>query len=46
MFAYGGTAAFPTFQNDMKHKHKFPISVIIGFMGEYALTVNPTFPSN
>lgn len=32
MFAYGGTASFPTFQNDMKDKRKFPKSVLIGFI--------------
>ncbi|CAG2178978.1 unnamed protein product, partial [Oppiella nova] len=28
VFAFGGAAAFPTFQNDMKDKTKFPIAVI------------------
>lgn len=32
MFAYGGTAGFPTFQNDMKHKNKFKYSLILGFI--------------
>lgn len=32
MFAYGGTASFPCFQNDMKDKRKFPMSVLIGFI--------------
>ncbi|XP_074604699.1 uncharacterized protein LOC141857999 [Brevipalpus obovatus] len=32
LFAYGGTAAFPTFQNDMKDKSKFSIAVCIGFL--------------
>jgi vesicular inhibitory amino acid transporter len=35
MFAYGGTASFPTFQNDMKDKSKFSQSVIVGFVGAY-----------
>jgi len=32
MFAYGATASFPTFQNDMKDKRKFPYSVLVGFI--------------
>lgn len=34
LFSFGGTAAFPTFQNDMKDKSKFSISVILGFIGK------------
>lgn len=33
MFAFGGTSAFPNFQNDMKDKRKFPRAVIYGFFG-------------
>lgn len=32
VFAFGGAAAFPTFQNDMRDKTKFPIAVVIGFI--------------
>ncbi|XP_015927645.1 uncharacterized protein [Parasteatoda tepidariorum] len=32
LFAFGGAASFPTFQNDMKNKHKFPTAVSIGFI--------------
>jgi vesicular inhibitory amino acid transporter len=32
-FAFGGAGAFPTFQNDMKNKRKFPLAVSIGFAG-------------
>ncbi|RWS25637.1 amino acid transporter ANT1-like protein, partial [Leptotrombidium deliense] len=32
MFAYGATASFPTFQNDMRERRKFPIAVVIAFM--------------
>jgi len=32
-FAFGGAGAFPTFQNDMKDKRKFPLAVSIGFAG-------------
>lgn len=32
MFAYGGTAPFPTYQNDMKEKDKWPQAVIMGFI--------------
>jgi len=35
VFAFGGAAAFPTFQNDMKDKTKFSYAVIIGFIGIY-----------
>lgn len=37
MFAYGGTASFPTFQNDMKDKRKFPQSVVVGFIGQFGI---------
>uniref|UniRef100_T1KQS2 Amino acid transporter transmembrane domain-containing protein n=1 Tax=Tetranychus urticae TaxID=32264 RepID=T1KQS2_TETUR len=37
LFSFGGTAAFPTFQNDMKDKSKFTMSVIIGFVALLAL---------
>ncbi|UYV60437.1 hypothetical protein LAZ67_1001152 [Cordylochernes scorpioides] len=30
-FAFGGTSAFPTYQNDMKNRSKFIFSVIIAF---------------
>uniref|UniRef100_A0A915JEX6 Amino acid transporter transmembrane domain-containing protein n=1 Tax=Romanomermis culicivorax TaxID=13658 RepID=A0A915JEX6_ROMCU len=33
-FAYGGHAAFPTIQHDMKQHAKFPISVLASFIGE------------
>jgi vesicular inhibitory amino acid transporter len=32
-FSFGGAGAFPTFQNDMKDKRKFPLAVSIGFGG-------------
>ncbi|XP_054154352.1 uncharacterized protein LOC128952915 [Oppia nitens] len=32
VFAFGGAAAFPTFQNDMKDRTKFPIAVVVGFI--------------
>ncbi|KAG8295869.1 amino acid transporter AVT1C-like [Homalodisca vitripennis] len=31
LFSYGGAATFPTIQNDMAHREKFPISAAIGF---------------
>ncbi|KAI1289229.1 Lysine histidine transporter 1 [Halotydeus destructor] len=31
LFAFGGAATFPTFQNDMKNKSNFPWAVAIGF---------------
>lgn len=37
VFAFGGAAAFPTFQNDMKDKTKFSYAVIIGFIGNYTI---------
>lgn len=33
LFAFGGASAFPNFQNDMRNKEKFPLAVIIGFLG-------------
>lgn len=33
LFTFGGAAAFPTFQNDMKDRSKFPTAVIVGFIG-------------
>lgn len=35
LFAFGGAATFPTFQNDMKHKRQFPSAVTIGFVREF-----------
>ncbi|XP_053211723.1 uncharacterized protein LOC128395335 isoform X1 [Panonychus citri] len=32
IFSFGGTAALPTFQNDMRDKSKFTHSVVIGFL--------------
>ncbi|XP_015787277.1 amino acid transporter AVT3B [Tetranychus urticae] len=32
IFAYGGTAPFPTYQNDMQRKDKWPQAVILGFL--------------
>jgi len=32
IFAYGGAATFPTFQNDMRDKTKFPAAVTVGFL--------------
>ncbi|KAI1288323.1 hypothetical protein HDE_09353 [Halotydeus destructor] len=32
IFAFGGAATFPTFQNDMKDKSKFPAAVTFGFI--------------
>ena len=37
VFAFGGAAAFPTFQNDMKDKTKFPIAVVTGFICKHIL---------
>ena len=31
---YGGLAAFPTFQNDMKNKTKFPLAVVLAIARE------------
>ncbi|RWS11117.1 amino acid transporter ANT1-like protein [Dinothrombium tinctorium] len=39
MFAYGATASFPTFQNDMRKRHKFPTAVIIAFIVLLALYI-------
>lgn len=39
VYAFGGAAAFPTFQNDMKDKTKFPIAVVIGFIRKYIFFV-------
>lgn len=33
LFAYGGAAVFPTFQNDMKHKQQFSIAVFYAMIG-------------
>ena len=33
LFAYGGAVAFPTFQNDMKHKEQFSLAVFYGMSG-------------
>ncbi|UYV79042.1 hypothetical protein LAZ67_17000841 [Cordylochernes scorpioides] len=32
-FAYAGTPAFPSFQNDMKNRNKFSLAVIIAYIG-------------
>ncbi|UYV79039.1 hypothetical protein LAZ67_17000835 [Cordylochernes scorpioides] len=32
-FAYGGTPAFPSFQNDMKNRKKFSLAVTIAYIG-------------
>lgn len=34
LFAFGGAATFPTFQNDMKDKRQFPGAVALGFVRE------------
>lgn len=34
IFAYGGAATFPTFQNDMRDKRKFPHAVMLGFISK------------
>ncbi|XP_053211728.1 LOW QUALITY PROTEIN: proton-coupled amino acid transporter 1-like [Panonychus citri] len=39
IFSFGGTAAFPTFQNDMRDKSKFTRSVVIGFSTLLALYI-------
>jgi len=33
-FSYGGHTAFPTIQHDMKQPSRFPISVIVSFVGK------------
>ena len=35
IFAYGGAATFPTFQNDMRDKTKFPAAVALGFLSKF-----------
>lgn len=32
-FAYGAHGAFPTIQNDMKRPERFPISIVITYVG-------------
>ena len=34
LFTFGGASAFPTFQNDMKHKKQFSKAVSYGFTGK------------
>lgn len=34
LFSFGGASAFPTFQNDMKHKEQFSRAVLYGFTGK------------
>lgn len=34
LFSFGGAATFPTIQNDMKDRTKFPYSVVIAFAGK------------
>ena len=34
LFAFGGTAAFPTIQNDMKKPQGFPKAVLIAYIGK------------
>ncbi|XP_059471232.1 uncharacterized protein LOC132194139 [Neocloeon triangulifer] len=31
IFSFGGASTFPTIQNDMRHREKFPISVMVAF---------------
>lgn len=33
LFAFGGASTFPTIQNDMKERHRFPLSVTVAFCG-------------
>lgn len=34
LFSYGGAITFPTIQNDMRDRSKFPLAVVISFVGE------------
>ena len=38
-FAYGGTMAFPSYQNDMKDRNKFGKAVFIGFVGKFFVLI-------
>lgn len=43
IFAFGGTAVFPNYQNDMKNKSKFPKAVIIGYISKFiSQSIPPT----
>lgn len=33
LFSFGGAATFPTIQNDMADRSRFPYSVVIAFIG-------------
>ncbi|XP_039287493.1 amino acid transporter AVT1A-like isoform X1 [Nilaparvata lugens] len=43
LFAYGGASTFPTIQNDMTHREKFPKSVAIGFAVIFLLYLPVSF---
>lgn len=34
MFSFGGAVVFPTIQNDMSDRSKFPLAIMISFSGE------------
>lgn len=34
MFSFGGAVVFPTIQNDMSDRSKFPLAIMISFCGE------------
>lgn len=36
LFAFGGACTFPTIQNDMTNRKKFPTSAVVGFIGKYS----------
>lgn len=35
LFSYGGAITFPTIQNDMRDRSKFPLAVVISFAGKF-----------
>ncbi|XP_065353885.1 uncharacterized protein LOC135948501 [Cloeon dipterum] len=37
IFSFGGASTFPTIQNDMREREKFPLSVVIAFMAIIAM---------
>lgn len=40
IFAYGGAATFPTFQNDMRDKRRFPAAILLGFLSKFAQSMS------
>ena len=34
LFSFGGASTFPTIQNDMREPRKFPVSVIVAYVGK------------